>query len=472
MLTVCPYFHVHQPYRVKKYRVFDIGEDSEYFNDASGTDLDNRFIVEKVAQKSYRPTNKVLKELLDKHPEFRFNLSFSGTVLDQFEAYAPDVLESFQELVATGRVEILADTYHHSLAFFYSVPEFKRQVQKHERRIKQLFGVRPRVFRNTELSYRNDLAKWCEDNGYLGIMAEGWDKYLGWRSPNYLYRPTGCDKIKVLLKNYKLSDDIAFRFGNKEWDSWPLSAETYASWIHSNHGDGQTVNLFMDYESFGEHQWEDTGIFDFLRSVPEMILRHPDTSFKTATETVKEYDVAGEYDVPDVLTWADTDRDLTAWTGNDIQRDAIAAAYRMEEDVMKTGKRDIIETWRKLQTSDHFYYMCTKWSNDGDVHAYFSPYQSPYDAYIAYMNALSDLKLRVAHLVKEKSATLDASAQKAAEAVADMTSTDSGDKDHIESKPQSNTNPGNTAPKPNPFTSIWNRLKKIFPLVPPTKKST
>ena len=395
MLTVCPYFHVHQPYRVKKYRVFDIGQDGEYFNDTSETDLNNGRIVQKVADKSYRPTNKILKELLDTHPEFKFNLSFSGTVLDQFEQFAPDVLESFQELVATGRVEILADTYHHSLAFFYSVPEFKRQVQKHERRIKQLFGVKPRVFRNTELSYRNDLAKWCEDNGYVGIMAEGWDKYLGWRSPNYLYTPPGCKKIKVLLKNYKLSDDVAFRFGNKEWNNYPLSADTYANWIHSHHGDGQTVNLFMDYESFGEHQWEDTGIFEFLRALPETVMRHPDTSFKTATETVESYDAAGEYDVPDILTWADTDRDLTAWTGNDIQKDAIAATYGMEEAVMKTKKRDIIETWRKLQTSDHFYYMCTKWSNDGDVHAYFSPYQSPYEAYIAFMNALSDLQLRV-----------------------------------------------------------------------------
>ena len=402
MLTVCPYFHVHQPYRVKKYRVFDIGNDTEYFNDNSETDLNNRRIVEKVADKSYRPTNKLLKELLDRHPEFRFALSFSGTALDQFEAYTPDVLQSFQELVATGRVEILADTYHHSLAFFYSVPEFQRQVKQHEKRIKELFGVKPRVFRNTELSYRNDLAKWCEDNGYLGIMAEGWDKYLGWRSPNFVYRPAGCSKIKVLLKNYKLSDDIAFRFGNKQWENWPLSAETFASWIHAHHGDGQTVNLFMDYESFGEHQWEDTGIFDFLRAMPEMVLRHPDTSFKTPTETVMSYQPAGEYDVPDVLTWADTDRDLTAWTGNDIQRDAIAATYKMEEAVLKTKKKDLIETWRKLQTSDHFYYMCTKWSNDGDVHAYFSPYQSPYEAYIAFMNALSDLQLRVSYANTER----------------------------------------------------------------------
>lgn len=395
MLTVCPYFHVHQPYRVKKYRVLDIGNDSEYFNDNSETDLNNQRIVEKVANKSYRPTNKILKELLDAHPEFRFALSFSGTALDQFEAYTPDVLKSFQELVATGRVEILADTYHHSLAFFYSIPEFERQVKLHEKRIHDLFGVRPRVFRNTELSYRNDLAKWCEDNGYLGIMAEGWDKYLGWRSPNFVYRPAGCSNIKVLLKNYKLSDDIAFRFGNKEWESYPMTADTFANWIHAHHGDGQTVNLFMDYESFGEHQWEDTGIFDFLRALPETVLRHPDTSFKTPTETVLSYEATGEYDVPDVLTWADTDRDLTAWVGNDIQRDAIAVTYQMEQDVMNTKDKDLIEVWRKLQTSDHFYYMCTKWSNDGDVHAYFSPYQSPYDAYIAFMNAISDLQLRV-----------------------------------------------------------------------------
>jgi alpha-amylase len=232
-------------------------------------------------------------------------------------------------------------------------------------------------------------------------MAEGWDKYLGWRSPNHLYRPPGCSKIKVLLKNYKLSDDVAFRFGNKEWADFPLSADTYANWINAHHGDGSTVNLFMDYETFGEHQWEDTGIFDFMRILPEKLLARSDTSFKTATETVESYEAVGEIDVPDVLTWADTDRDLTAWTGNDIQKDAIAAIYSIEDDVMATEDIEIIETWRRLQTSDHFYYMCTKWSNDGDVHAYFSPYQSPYDAYVAFMNALSDLQLRVSYAVRE-----------------------------------------------------------------------
>lgn len=400
MLTVCPYFHVHQPHRVKRYRVFDIGKDSEYFNASDDTDLNNSKVLRKVAEKSYLPTTAVLGELLDKHPEFRFALSFSGTVLDQFEMHTPQVLKRFQELVKSGRVEILADTYHHSLAFFYSRPEFERQVALHAKRIHDLFGYRPRVFRNTELSYTNELAGWCEKHGYLGIMAEGWGPVLGWRSPNYLYRPKGTSLIKVLLKNYKLSDDIAFRFGNRGWEEWPLSAEKYAHWIHAHHGDGQTINLFMDFETFGEHQWEDTGIFDFLRTLPGTLLRHADTSFKTPTETILAYDAVGELDVPHILTWADTDRDLTAWVGNDIQKDAIATTYAMEHDVMRTRDESLIETWRRLQTSDHFYYMCTKWFNDGDVHAYFSPYESPYDAYIAFMNALSDLQLRVTEALR------------------------------------------------------------------------
>jgi len=408
MLSICPYFHIHQPYRIKRYRVFDIGKDDQYFNDRGQSDLNNRKIIEKVAEKSYRPTIKVLQELLDTYPEFHFSLSFSGTVLDQFEAWAPDVLQGFQKLVKSGRVEILADTYYHSLSFFYSVPEFERQVLQHKARIKELFGVTPKVFRNTELSYRNDLAKWCEDHGYIGIMAEGWEKYLGWRSPNFLYTPKGCSKIKVLLKNYKLSDDVAFRFSNKAWESWPLSAETYRDWIFAHHGDGETINLFMDFETFGEHQWEDTGIFNFLRKLPELLLEHPDLTFKTASETVLTLDSKGEYDVPEVLTWADTDRDLTAWNGNDIQKDALSKIYALENDVLATKDAALVEMWQKLQTSDHFYYMCTKWSNDGDVHAYFSPYQSPYDAYIAFMNTLSDLQLRVqARLSLENNKNID-----------------------------------------------------------------
>ena len=406
MLSVCPYFHVHQPYRVKRYRVFDIGNDAEYFNDDGAGDLNNQWIIDKVAEKSYRPMIATLQNLLDRHPEFKFALSFSGTVLDQFADFAPDVLVGFQKLVASGRVEILADTYYHSLAFFYSIPEFERQVALHEARIKELFDYQPRVFRNTELSYRNDLAQWCDTHGYLGIMAEGWEPVLGWRSPNYVYRPVGTKQIKLLLKNYKLSDDIAFRFGNKEWESWPLSAETYTEWVHSHHGAGQTINLFMDFETFGEHQWEDTGIFAFMNELPGRLLDRQDTTFRTPSETILAHEAVDEVDVPNVLTWADTDRDLTAWTGNDIQKDAIAATYALEADVLTTNDTQLISTWRKLQTSDHFYYMCTKWFNDGDVHAYFSPYQSPYDAYIAFMNALSDLQLRVQQVLTEQSAAI------------------------------------------------------------------
>lgn len=412
MLSVCPYFHVHQPHRIKRYRVFDIGNDPHYFNDDSETDLNNKRVLLKVARKSYLPTNAILKELLAKHPEFRFALSFSGTVLDQFEAYAPHVLESFQELVKTGRVEILADTYYHSLAFFYSIPEFERQVAEHRKRIEKLFGVTPRVFRNTELSYTNSLAEWCEKNGYVGIMAEGWEPVLGWRSPNYLYTPTGCSKIKVLLKNYKLSDDIAFRFGQRSWASWPLNADTYANWVHAHHGNGETINLFMDYETFGEHQWEDTGIFDFLRHLPTALLSRNDTTFKLPSETIRDYNSVGMLDVPHVLTWADTDRDLTAWVGNDIQKGAIAAIYALENDVLATKDKTLINTWRKLQTSDHFYYMCTKWFGDGDVHAYFSPYESPYDAYIAFMNALSDLELRIQHALSVQDVEIEVEKKK------------------------------------------------------------
>jgi alpha-amylase len=397
MLSVCLYLHVHQPYRVKKYKAFDVGKDHEYFNDKSETDLNNERIVHKVANKSYLPTNAILLELLERHPEFRFALSISGTALEQFEQYHPEVLESFQKLVATGRVELLADTFHHSLAFFYSRPEFERQVKQHQDILARLFGPEhaPKVFRNTELSYTNALGEWAEDNGYLGIMAEGWDPVLGWRSPNFLYNPPGRKKIKLLLKNYRLSDDIAFRFSEQSWEGWPMDAPKFAQWLLASHGNGNTVNLFMDFETFGEHQWADSGIFDFLRAMPGELLRHPETTFKTPTETVADYDAVGELDVQHIMTWADTERDLTAWTGNDIQKAALYHIYDLEDDVLATEDDKLINDWRHLQTSDHFYYMCTKWFRDGDVHAYFSPYQSPYDAYIAYMNALNDVKFRL-----------------------------------------------------------------------------
>jgi len=395
MLSVCLYLHVHQPLRIKKYRIFDIGKDHSYFNDASDSDLNNKRVLAKIVKKSYLPTNDILLQLLGRYPSFKFAFSFSGILLSQLERDFPEAIASFKKLIDSGRVEILADTFYHSLAFFYSKAEFERQIALHEKKTRQIFGQTPKVLRNTELSYTNELAKWAENAGYKGILAEGWDPVLGWRSPNFVYSPKGCKRIKVLLKNYRLSDDIAFRFSERSWAGWPLDASKFASWVASVHGNGNTVNLFMDYETFGEHQWEETGIFEFLRALPGEILKHPDTTFKTPQETVGEYPAVGEIDVPHILTWADTERDLSAWTGNSMQQSAIRYIYNLEKEILKSRAKSLIEDWRRLQTSDHFYYMCTKWFADGDVHKYFNPYESPYDAFISYMNAVNDLKLRI-----------------------------------------------------------------------------
>ncbi|MGD8744011.1 MAG: glycoside hydrolase family 57 protein [Candidatus Woesebacteria bacterium] len=402
MASVCLYFQVHQPLRVKRYRVFDVGNDHLYFNDESDSELNNRKVLEKVAAKSYLPANRLMLKLLDRHPELKLTYSFSGVFLEQITRYFPEVLESFHKLVQTGRVEILTETYYHSLAFFYSLYEFEKQVERHSETVWRTFGVKPKVFRNTELAYNNELAKWAEGKGYRAILAEGWDKILGWRSPNFIYRPKGTNKIKLLLKNYKLSDDIAFRFSEKSWAKWPLTAETYAKWISKTNGNGEVVNLFMDYETFGEHQWEDKGIFEFLEKLPEEVLKHSDNDFVTPSEAVDRYPVRGEIDSPDVVTWADTERDLSAWVGNSIQNSAIENLYGLEEKVINSNDEAIIEDWRRLQISDHFYYMCTKWHSDGDVHKYFNPYESPYDAFISYMNAVKDLELRLNKDSKEE----------------------------------------------------------------------
>lgn len=399
MKALCFYFQVHQPYRVKRFRVFDIGNDPDYFNHRGTDSLNNREILLKVARKSYIPATELLIELLQKHPEFRASFSFSGVALEQMELYAPEVLDLFRKAIHTGRVEVLGETYYHSLAFFYSVPEFERQVAKHRDMVRRLFGVWPRAFRNTELTYSNDVGQWADRNGYDGVLAEGWDPVLGWRSPNFLYRPKGASRARLLLKQYRLSDDIAFRFSSKEWTEWPLTAEKFGQWFNAATGD--TINLFMDYETFGEHQWAETGIFDFLRQLPAEILKNPNHTFMTPSDLVRSYEAKDEVDVPHVLTWADTDRDLTAWTGNPMQRAALENIYALENDILATNDLKLIDDWRKLQTSDHFYYMCTKWSHDGDVHAYFSPYESPYEAYMAYMNALSDLRLRTHAKLKQ-----------------------------------------------------------------------
>ncbi len=402
MPSVCFYFQVHQPYRIKKFSVFDIGNDSEYFNDDSGSSLNNKLILERVSMKSYLPTNAILLDLLKKHHGFKVSFSFSGVFLEQIEKDFPEVVESFQKLVSIGRVEILSETYYHSLSFLYSRPEFDFQVKKHAKLIKKLFGVVPKVFRNTEFIFSNELASHVEKMGYQAILAEGADHILDWRSPNFVYTPLGCNKIKLLLKNYRLSDDIAFRFSEKSWKDYPLDAPKFAQWISRHNGEGELVNLFMDYETFGEHQWEHSGIFNFLKRLPEEILNHPDNNFVTPSEAVCRYCPKGELDFPHYVSWADNERDLSAWLSNDLQKDSFEKVYAMESAVMATKDEKIIENWRKMQISDHFYYMCTKWFSDGDVHKYFNPYESPYEAFISFANAMSDLRLRVKKSLKNK----------------------------------------------------------------------
>ncbi len=389
------YLHVHQPYRVREYSVFDSGENHNYFTSPAYEDrTNNERILRKVTDKSYIPTNRQLLELLYKHPEFKLSLSLTGTLLEQLEQWAPDALLSFQELVATGRVEILAETYYHSLAFFYSRLEFEKQVRMHRDKISRLFGLTPTVFRNTELAYNNDLAYWADQAGYKGIITEGWDPVLGWRSPNFVYRPAYTRTIRLLMKNYRLSDDIAFRFSNRQWSEWPLTVNKFVQWISAAERT-DIVNLFMDYETFGEHQWEDSGIFDFLKHLPGEFLRTPGHTFMTPSEVIDSFEPMDTVDAPETITWADTERDLTAWTGNKLQQEILRLLYSIENDVLATADLQIIADWRRLQTSDHVYYMCTKWFNDGDVHAYFSPYESPYDAFLYVLNVLRDLELRV-----------------------------------------------------------------------------
>ncbi|HEY1064247.1 MAG TPA: glycoside hydrolase family 57 protein [Candidatus Saccharimonadales bacterium] len=388
------YLHVHQPFRVRHYTVFDSAVYHDYFDAAPGERENNQEILQKVAQKSYLPTNRHLLELLEKHPEFKLSLSITGTVLEQLERWSPEALASFQELVKTGRVEIVAETYHHSLAFFYSRHEFEIQVQMHREKVQQLFGQTPQVFRNTELAYNNDLARWADEQGYKAVLAEGWDPVLDWRSPNYVYRPLATENIRLLMKNYKLSDDIAFRFGDRAWSEWPLTVDKFSHWLAAEES-ATNFNLFMDYETFGEHQWSESGIFEFLKELPGEWLKTEGHTFMTVSEAADQIESVGEVDMPQTVTWADTERDLSAWLGNAMQQEAITALYELQDQIIGTGDWALIEDWRRLQTSDHFYYMCTKWFSDGDIHAYFSPYESPYEGYINFMNAYHDLKARL-----------------------------------------------------------------------------
>lgn len=394
MRAICLYLHMHQPWRYRQYSIFDVGRDHRYWEDDFYGKQSNERIFRKVAEKSYHPTLDLLERNLERHKGFKVSLSITGTWLDQALEWDPELVKQLQRMVKTGRVEIVAETYYHSLAFFYNREEFEAQVQKHQEKILRLFGVRSQVFRNTELSYNDEVGHWADEYGFKAVLAEGWDKVLGWRSPNHVYKVAGAKQCRLLLKNYRLSDDVAFRFSNRGWKEWPLTVDKYQGWLDMDCLRGNLINLFMDFETFGEHQWADTGIFDFMDDLIGKWLAVYENKFVTVSEAAEMEEPVDEVSMPQTVTWADTERDLSAWTGNGMQDEAVKALYEMRDEVLESGDVSLIEDFRRLTTSDHAYYMCTKYWNDGDVHAYFSAYDSPYDAFMYYMNVIRDLKYR------------------------------------------------------------------------------
>ena len=391
MRSICFYFQVHQPYRLRTYRFFDIGEKHDYFDE-----FNNRTIMRKVAEKNYLPMNALLLDLIHEYGSaFKVSFSISGTALDQFEAYAPDVLESFKRLAETGNVEFLAETYSHSLSALKSKEEFTKQVKMQSEKIERLFGQKPTTFRNTELIYSDEIGAMVAGMGYKVMLTEGAKHVLGWRSPNYMYANAINPKLKLLLKNFQLSDDIAFRFSQQSWNEWPLTTEKYVGWLNQIDKNEPLVNLFMDYETFGEHQWAETGIFDFMRALPGRVFAETDYGFSTPKEVGEQLQPVSAIHVPYPISWADEERDLTAWLGNELQDEAFDKLYSLEQKVKHCNDEQIQKDWLYLQTSDHFYYMCTKFFSDGDVHKYFNPYGTPYEAFINYMNVLSDFIIRV-----------------------------------------------------------------------------
>jgi len=395
MRAICLYLHIHQPIRYREYSIFDVGVNSNYFDGYYDTRQSNERIFKKVTEKSYRPMLALLEKNMKKYPNFKVSFSVTGTWLEQAEKWAPDLIEQLKRLVSRKQAEIVGETYYHSLAFFHDPAEFEAQVEKHAKKIAELFGSRPKVFRNTELSYNDKLAAWAESKNYKGILAEGWDKILGWRSPNYVYRPAGCKNLKLLTKNYRLSDDIAFRFSNRGWSEWPLTVPKYLDWLNHDCLRGPLINLFMDFETFGEHQWKDTGIFDFIDTFIESWLSEYDNKFVTVSEACDLMPPVDEISMPETVTWADTERDLSAWAGNAMQFSATDSVYALREKVLNSADEKLISDWRLLTTSDHPYSMCTKYWNDGDVHAYFSAYASPYESFMYFMNVLRDLEFRL-----------------------------------------------------------------------------
>ena len=389
--SICLYFQVHQPNRLRLYRFFDIGKDSHYYDDFA-----NRTILRRVAQKCYLPMNALLLELIEANKgAFKVAFSISGTVLEQFDRYAPEVIDSFRKLAQTGNVEFLSETYYHSLASLASETEFKYQVEKHKAAIEHYFGVTPKAFRNTELIYSDAIGEMVYDMGFKTMLTEGARHVLGWKSPNFVYSCAQAPGLKLLLKNSSLSDDIAFRFSDRGWSDWPLTGEKYLSWVKAAAQNEEVVNLFMDYETFGEHQKASSGIFDFMRYFPQEVIKDGEFEFVTPSQVAKKHRPVGELDVMDPISWADEERDVTAWLGNELQNDAFNKLYDQVEKLSLLDNEALWSDFGHLQESDHFYYMCTKFFSDGAVHKYFNPYDTPYEAFINYMNVLSDFILRV-----------------------------------------------------------------------------
>ena len=391
MKSICLYFQVHQPDRLRQFRFFDIGNDFHYFDEFA-----NRTILKRVAEKCYLPTNAILRDLIAKHgKDFKVTFSITGAAVEQFLMYAPEVIESFKALAATGSVDFLAETYSHTLASLSSPAEFKKQVKQHAEMITRVFGVKPTAFRNTELIYSDSIGDAVADLGYNVMLTEGAKHILGWKSPNFVYTNAINPRQRLLLRNSSLSDDIAFRFSNKSWEGWPLTADKYATWLADAVSGEDIVNLFMDYETFGEHQKEYTGIFDFLKALPEAILVKGDIRFRTVAEAASFHQPVAPLHVPYPISWADEERDTSAWLGNELQNEAFNKISAIEADVLKAKDEKLLNIYRKLQESDHFYYMCTKFFSDGSVHNYFNPYNTPYEAFINYMNVFSDFEIRV-----------------------------------------------------------------------------
>ncbi len=391
MKSICLYFQIHQPFRLRTYRFFDIGHKHDYFDDYA-----NRFLMQQVAEKSYLPANKLLLDMIRKHGnKFRVSFSISGTALEQFEMYAPEVLKSFQKLAQTGCVEFLTETYAHTLASLKSPEEFAQQVKKHANRIKELFGQEPKAFRNTELVYSDDIGNLVYDLGYRTMVTEGAKHVLGWKSPNFMYCSASNPKLKLLMRNFQMSDDLAFRFSEQRWSEWPLTADKFVGWINAMKENEEVVNIFLTYETFGEYQWAETGIFDFLKAFTAKVIEEARHQFKTVTEVSESLQPVSGLHVPYPISWADEERDLTAWLGNELQKEAFDKLFQLEEKVRNCSDNQLEREWEKLQTSDHFNFMSTKWFSDGMIFRTVNPFSSPYDAFINYMNVLSDLSIRV-----------------------------------------------------------------------------